>query len=420
MVLQDNGGDNLAVTANGAFMFATPVASGATYTVTALAPTGPVAQTCTSPNGSSKVGSANVTGITVACTSTPQTIGGTISGLPTGQSVVLEDVAGTITDDLTVNANGTFTFKTSVPSGVTYGINLKVSYTGGTCHLFERTGTVGSGPVTTVTATCGVDYYVTAGTGSDMASGLTSAAAWKTITHAIAGMPTTGAILNVSPGTYDTTNGETFPIEPRANQTLLGNLAADGIGTVISGSGGYQPGGEIGAQYSFVPIVAIPPHVTGVALRGLDVVGPVSDMVEGIVVDGSTVTVANVTVSGASVYAIADINGGNLTLLDSTLEDAVTVITDPTTVIKARRNTFTGGGGDAATLEVGYSSAVLTGANVDFGSASDPGGNSILSATTGYGLYMVTATKGVLSLPATPGTRTFRGRPPAGRTRHKW
>ena len=34
LVLQDNGGDNLAISANGSFAFATPIASGATYNVT--------------------------------------------------------------------------------------------------------------------------------------------------------------------------------------------------------------------------------------------------------------------------------------------------------------------------------------------------------------------------------------------------
>ena len=50
VVLQDNGGDNLSVTANGAFTFATPLASGAAYNVTVK--TNPAGQTCTVANGS--------------------------------------------------------------------------------------------------------------------------------------------------------------------------------------------------------------------------------------------------------------------------------------------------------------------------------------------------------------------------------
>ena len=44
VVLQDNGGDNLSVTANGSFSFPAKLASGAAYSVTVL--TQPSGQTC--------------------------------------------------------------------------------------------------------------------------------------------------------------------------------------------------------------------------------------------------------------------------------------------------------------------------------------------------------------------------------------
>src|SRR5215472_4162135 len=64
-VLQDNGGDNLTVTANGTFTFATKLAAGAAYNVTVA--TSPAGQTCTVANGTGTIGSANVTGVTVTC-----------------------------------------------------------------------------------------------------------------------------------------------------------------------------------------------------------------------------------------------------------------------------------------------------------------------------------------------------------------
>ena len=45
VVLQDNGGDDLSVSANGSFTFATPLVSGAAYSVTVK--TNPAGQTCT-------------------------------------------------------------------------------------------------------------------------------------------------------------------------------------------------------------------------------------------------------------------------------------------------------------------------------------------------------------------------------------
>ena len=65
VVLQDNGGDNLSVTANGSFTFATSLASGAAYSVTVK--TNPSGQTCTVSSGSGTVGSANVTSVAVSC-----------------------------------------------------------------------------------------------------------------------------------------------------------------------------------------------------------------------------------------------------------------------------------------------------------------------------------------------------------------
>ena len=51
LVLQLNGGSDLAVTASSTVKFATPVASGATYTVTVKTQPSSPPQTCTVANG---------------------------------------------------------------------------------------------------------------------------------------------------------------------------------------------------------------------------------------------------------------------------------------------------------------------------------------------------------------------------------
>jgi N-acetylneuraminic acid mutarotase len=66
LVLQDNGGDNLSVTGNGSFTFATQVSSGGAYAVTVFTqPTNP-AQTCAVTDSSGNA-SANVTAVQVVC-----------------------------------------------------------------------------------------------------------------------------------------------------------------------------------------------------------------------------------------------------------------------------------------------------------------------------------------------------------------
>src|SRR5499427_7438289 len=71
VVLQDNGGDTLNVSANGAFTFATALVGGTGYSVTVK--TNPTGQTCSVSNGSGTIGSANVTNVTVTCTASTTT-----------------------------------------------------------------------------------------------------------------------------------------------------------------------------------------------------------------------------------------------------------------------------------------------------------------------------------------------------------
>jgi hypothetical protein len=68
LVLQQNGGDDLAIDADGDFTFATPVDDGASYAVTVFAQPGDPAQTCTVENGSGTVEGANVDDVAVTCT----------------------------------------------------------------------------------------------------------------------------------------------------------------------------------------------------------------------------------------------------------------------------------------------------------------------------------------------------------------
>ncbi|HTB75116.1 MAG TPA: hypothetical protein VK762_17820 [Polyangiaceae bacterium] len=167
LVLQDNGGDNLTVTANGTFAFATPVASGAPYAVTVQTqPDGP-AQTCVVASGSDTVGGANVTSVTVTCTTNKYTVGGTVSGL-SGTGLVLQDNGG---DNLAVTANGIFTFATAVPSGGTYAVTALTQPAGPsqTCAVTSGAATMGDANVTGVTVTCTINKYAVGGTVSGLA-----------------------------------------------------------------------------------------------------------------------------------------------------------------------------------------------------------------------------------------------------------
>ncbi len=78
ITLQDNGADNLSLSANGGFEFAAPIASDATYAVTIL--TQPAGQQCTVTNGTGVVGTSNITNIDVSCPNVWTWIGGSNAG----------------------------------------------------------------------------------------------------------------------------------------------------------------------------------------------------------------------------------------------------------------------------------------------------------------------------------------------------
>jgi hypothetical protein len=153
LVLQDNGGDNLPIASSGAFTFATPVASGSSYTVTVYAnPSGPT-QICNVSSGLGTVTTADITTVEVACTTQSYTVGGTVTGLATGDSVVLQDNGG---DNLTVSTNGSFTFATPVLSGATYSATVltEPKSPAQTCVVTSGSGTVGGADVTSIVVTC--------------------------------------------------------------------------------------------------------------------------------------------------------------------------------------------------------------------------------------------------------------------------
>jgi 6-phosphogluconolactonase len=193
LVLQDNGGDNLAVSGNGAFTFKTAVNSGAAYAVTVMTQPASPAQTCTVASGSGTA-TANVTNVAVTCTTaaaTNFTIGGTVSGLA-GTGLVLQDNGG---DNLSVSANGTFTFATAIAPGGAYAVS-----------------------VATQPGTPAQRCIITAGSGSAAAN----------VTAVVVNCLTTGQFAYTANNADGTISG--YTISPTTGQltAMAGNPVADG------------------------------------------------------------------------------------------------------------------------------------------------------------------------------------------------
>ena len=122
LVLQNNGGDDLSVTANGTFAFATPISSGSAYAVTVKTqPTSPW-QTCTvtlAPSGTV----ANVTTSRCRITCTTEPLHHRRHGhRPVGQRPRPAEQRRRRSADF--SANGPFTFATPLTSGSTYAVTV--------------------------------------------------------------------------------------------------------------------------------------------------------------------------------------------------------------------------------------------------------------------------------------------------------
>jgi Galactose oxidase, central domain len=156
LVLQDNGGDNLAVSGAGniSFTFATPLAGGVTYAVTILAQPSNPGQTCSVSNGSGTA-NGNVTNVQVVCPQTGFTIGGTLVGLVNGPGDTVE-LLNNGGDNIFVTGNNTpFVFPTPVTAGGAFDVSGFVGPTSQIqgCTLFNYKG-VATGNVSDVIVDC--------------------------------------------------------------------------------------------------------------------------------------------------------------------------------------------------------------------------------------------------------------------------
>jgi len=172
LVLQQNGGDDMPVAANGVVTFPTPVASGANYNVTVKHQPGSPSQVCTVSSGSGVVTLGDVADVAILCSTESFALGGNVSGL-LGSGLVLQYNGG---DDLAVPAAGAFHFLTGVVSGGHYAVAVRAQPThpAQTCSVSSgATGTMDAADVSDVAVVCSTNSYRVTGTVQGLAgSGL--------------------------------------------------------------------------------------------------------------------------------------------------------------------------------------------------------------------------------------------------------
>ena len=167
LVVQLNGGNDLAVPNNGTFTFSTQLANAATYSVAVLTqPSGP-SQTCTIGNPSGTISAANVTNVAITCATGAFALRGAVSGLA-GTGLVLQNNGA---DDLAIIADGPFGFPTPYASGSPFNVTVKTPPSGPSqsCTVANGVGTIGSADVTDVTVTCATGRFAIVVTVSGLA-----------------------------------------------------------------------------------------------------------------------------------------------------------------------------------------------------------------------------------------------------------
>jgi hypothetical protein len=155
--------DTYAWTSNCGGIFGTPGGLVTTWTAPATSPTAPAPISCrltltatdtlTDGTGTHVLSTIGWLDLHVGeLTLFGNTVGGSVTGLATGGTVVLQDNGK---DDLLVLSNGSFTFATPVVTNATYAVTVKTSPATQACTVTSGdSGTMGSSAVTNVAVTC--------------------------------------------------------------------------------------------------------------------------------------------------------------------------------------------------------------------------------------------------------------------------
>lgn len=149
VALQNDGADNIVISANEAFSFPTQLAPGEAYSVTVASQ--PVGQNCVVANGAGLVDSIadDVNNVALTC-SLSSSVGGTVSGLAVGNSVWLANHG----QSLPIAANGPFAFPGILTAGSAYDVTVAAQPAQQTCTIAYANGVVAAGVMASVLVAC--------------------------------------------------------------------------------------------------------------------------------------------------------------------------------------------------------------------------------------------------------------------------
>jgi len=156
-----SAGTETSVFTGGNFSMNTWLYNLDTYTLTIAANPLSPPQVCTiSAGGAGTISGANVSSIIVDCSAVQFNIGGTITGLPSGSTITLQNNGA---NNLLLSVNGMFTFLNKLTDGSLYNITILTQPAGAICSVSMGTGTVSGVDVQSALITCSTLTYTVGG-----------------------------------------------------------------------------------------------------------------------------------------------------------------------------------------------------------------------------------------------------------------
>jgi parallel beta-helix repeat protein len=245
-------------------------------------------------------------------------------------------------------------------------ISLLIGCSGGS------SSTLAPPPACTAPATPGgvsATKIVSASVGNDAtASG--TCVAFKTITAALA-VSSSGDAVWVAPGTYDTANGEVFPISVPAGVSLIGDVASKGTGTTPTLIKGHGTVGITG--YSAALVTGATTTISGCGFDD----SAFTTLSFGIYSNNVTFSASDNTFLSNSLYGgIYLQNGGNPSITNNTFQsNSYGVLSTCTGTATIQGNTFTG---------ISYAISTASGNTViQNNTITSPGGNCGIQVQNG-------------------------------------
>lgn len=168
--VQLNGGEIVSVSGS-SFSFAALVDDSSTYNVqTKTNPTGP-AQICTAQRNVGIVTGANVTDVSINCSTVTYSVGGFVSGLASGASVTVQ-VNGA--QSTARSADGFFAFTNKLADQTAFDLTVVTQPTGQTCSVGRGAGTLNGEGYFAAIVQCSATTYTVSGTLSGLSGGYTT------------------------------------------------------------------------------------------------------------------------------------------------------------------------------------------------------------------------------------------------------